>query len=197
MVAIIGLVLETVLLQGLVKNKFRYFRLWYIFTIFSTIASIVLMINFILCILEIPGRPSVGKNLFFDALCVLYYIVIYFVPDYILGPRLTPVLMSIMILVHIFLPIFHGYSFYVVYSYLNSPLELYNRVMRAEGNGASAPSAAMAAANGKNGVNGGAGGGGCGKLCQKCQRSQGVAEMGVNGTRCSSTPLIKPIETTC
>ena len=104
--------------------------------------------------------------------------------EYVFGPRLTPLLTGTMILVHIFLPVFHAYSFYVVYSYLNGPSERYY--------GASAP----AMGNG-NGANGGAMNGGgqkkCGNLCQKCQLA--AVENGAN--RCSSTPLIKPIETTC
>ena len=75
-----GIALESVTIHGVYKNKLRYFRLWYFFTCFALLASVVLMVNFILGILGIPSRPTTGRNFFFDALCVLFHIVFFFIP---------------------------------------------------------------------------------------------------------------------
>ena len=59
----------------------------------------------------------IGDNWFNDALCVLADVVFFFVPEYLLGPRLIPLLIAILILAHLLLPIFHGFSFILVFSY--------------------------------------------------------------------------------
>ncbi len=58
-----------------------------------------------------------GEGWFSDAMCVLADIVFYFVPEYLLGPRLVPMLITLLILAHMALPVFHAFSFYVVWSF--------------------------------------------------------------------------------
>ena len=110
--------------------------------------------------------------------------------EYVFGPRLTPLLTTVMILVHILLPVFHAYSWYVIYSYLNGP--------RTRGLPlANAPSIAGSTAA----LNGHQVKAKSGHQCQKCQLAKAMEAGNGNGhganNRCASTPLIKPIETTC
>ncbi len=58
-----------------------------------------------------------GDNWFNDALCVLADVVFFFIPEYLLGPRLIPLLIAILIFAHVLLPVWHGFSFAIVYSY--------------------------------------------------------------------------------
>ena len=60
------------------------------------------------------------QNFFFDAMCVLIHVVFAFVPEYLLGPRLTPVFIAIMLIVHVLLPVMHAYSFLVVRSHIRT-----------------------------------------------------------------------------
>ena len=62
-----------------------------------------------------------SSNWFSDALCVLADLVFFYVPMYMLGPRLEPILTALLILAHMVLPIVHGAAFYVVYSYYKTP----------------------------------------------------------------------------
>jgi len=63
------------------------------------------------------GIIKVGEGWFSDAMCVLADIVFYFVPEYLLGPRLVPMLITLLILAHMALPVFHAFSYYIVYSF--------------------------------------------------------------------------------
>eukprot|EP00095_Tigriopus_kingsejongensis_P002638 maker-scaffold441_size170131-snap-gene-0.32 protein:Tk02638 transcript:maker-scaffold441_size170131-snap-gene-0.32-mRNA-1 annotation:"abc transporter permease" len=178
-VTIIGTLLECVLLHGLYKRKYRYFKVWYAYTFLAFLLSIFLAFNFILGILEIPSRPETGKNFIQDAMCILIHVVFFFIPEYLLGPRLTPVFIAIMILVHLLLPLLHGYSIYAVYSYLHSYI-LDDPRMILDLEAASAPPGTVKK---------------CGNLCQKCK----LATLEKNGgtKREAATPLINAIETTC
>ena len=81
----------------------------------------------------------VGEGWFSDAMCVLADIVFYFVPEYLLGPRLVPMLITLLILAHMALPVFHGFSYYVVYSFFRIHIiDAYSEAAR--GGAPSAPS---------------------------------------------------------
>ena len=53
-------------------------------------------------------------------MCVLIHVVFAFVPEYLLGPRLTPVFIAVMLIVHVMLPVMHAYSFLVVRSHIRT-----------------------------------------------------------------------------
>lgn len=159
------------------------------------------------------GIFKVGQGWFSDAMCVLADIVFYFVPEYLLGPRLVPMLITLLILAHMALPVFHAFSYYIVYSFfkvhicdiyglgaqgvrmagvgtggaptasnggtLNAPLLEHQDTVVYEG------TATMSRAGGQYKP----------RLCQKCQLA--YEENGGAIYRCTSTPLLKPIETTC
>ena len=145
---------------------------------------------------------SIGDNWFNDALCVLADVVFFFIPEYLMGPRLIPLLILILIIAHLMLPVFHGFSFILVYSYyrlyVNPSSQEFIAAARAgtthnsatpinyadEDYKASAPSRGTGSSAGH-------------RLCQKCQSRQSGENGGVVVDRCSSTPLLKPIETTC
>lgn len=179
-VSIIGVILESVLVHGIHKRKYKYFKIWYAYTFLTFVLSIVLAFNFVLGILEIPSRPETGKNFIQDALCVLIHVVFFFIPEYLLGPRLTPVFIAIMILVHLFLPVLHGYSIYAVYSYLHSYILDDPRIARSINLEVSAQAAGVKR---------------CGNMCQKCKLATLEKNGGVGHDL--QTPLVKPIETTC
>ena len=121
-------------------------------------------------------------------------------------------LITLLILAHMALPVFHAFSFYVVYSFFKINIcDIYNT------QGAGARAGAVGAPSGSNGgaidapllgqhdsvvyesatVGRCGGGGGLYKprLCLKCQLA--YEENGGAIYRCTSTPLLKPIETTC
>ena len=51
----VGVALESILIHGIYKSKYRYFKLWYFMTTLSCVLGIGAAINFILGILEIQG----------------------------------------------------------------------------------------------------------------------------------------------
>jgi hypothetical protein len=64
-----------------------------------------------------PISSATAQNFFFDALCVLIHVVFCFIPEYLLGPRLTPVFIAVMLIIHVLLPVMHIYSIVVVRSH--------------------------------------------------------------------------------
>ena len=156
--SLLGILLECMLLHGLWKRKYKYFKLWYAYTFLAFAFSILLALNFLMGILEIPSRPSTGKNFVMDGLCVLFQIVFYLLPSHLGGPRLEPVMVAVVILVHIALPFFHFYSGYVVYSYLHTYIlddrgrPLLGHVHAHHANGDTAASAPLASAGAGAGV---------------------------------------------
>lgn len=187
-----GLVIDSFLLHGIVTGKPKHLNCWYAVTVFTIITSIILALNFVLGILEIPSRPTTGRNFVFDAFCVLFHIVFFFIPEYLFGPRLTPVLIVIMIIVHIFLPAFHLYSFLVVRSYYKQQMYEYNEYLTK----AMEEEQMAALANGQQS---------CQKnLCQKCQLAALEAANAGNANNpngiavtTAPSPMVKPFETTC
>jgi hypothetical protein len=141
------------------------------------------------------GIIRAGDGWFSDAMCVLADIVFYFVPDYLLGPRLVPMLITLLILAHMALPLFHAGSYYFVYAFFKAEFCSSERATPGEptaptlsNGGAPTPEnrdtlAAKPALPAKP------------RLCQKCQLA--FEEKGGAIFRSSSTPLLKPIETTC
>ena len=171
-----------------------------------------MLLNFFCSFFQNLGIIKVGEGWFSDAMCVLADIVFYFVPEYLLGPRLVPMLITLLILAHMALPVFHAFSYYIVYSFFKVHIcDIYGagaQGVRMAGNGSGAgPSASNGAnmnapllENHDTVVYEGATmcrGGGQYKprLCQKCQLA--YEENGGAIYRCTSTPLLKPIETTC
>ncbi len=112
--SVLGLFVECILLHALIKKKFDNLRYWYVMTTLCFLLSIVLAVNFILGLLEIPYRPETGNSWIQDAFCTLFYTEYFFIPEYLIGPRLTPVLTACIILVHLFLPVFHCYAIFVI-----------------------------------------------------------------------------------
>ncbi len=64
LVSMLGVGIETVMLLEAYKRKFLRLGLWYAVTGAAFVLSIVVAINFILSLLEIPARPETGKNFF-------------------------------------------------------------------------------------------------------------------------------------
>ena len=148
-----------------------------------------------------------GEGWFSDAMCVLADIVFYFVPEYLLGPRLVPMLITLLVLAHMALPVFHAFSFYVIYCFFKIHIcDIYSEGARL--GAANAPSRSDGGAHDaplllnhdtivyETATMGRCGGGqGKPRLCLKCQMA--YEENGGAIYRCTSTPLLKPIETTC
>ena len=190
--SLIGLVLEPLMISGITTLNPAYIRAWMCMTVFSWLCSMVIALCFILHNAHVI---RIGDNWFNDALCVIADVVFFFIPEYLLGPRLIPVLVFILIVAHLLLPVFHGYSFLVVYSYYRlyvNPSQEVLAAARAGNTHSSAPPL-----DDVDGIKAREGQGS--RLCQKCQ----MATLGTHGEnggiqdRCTSTPLLKPIETTC
>jgi hypothetical protein len=198
-VSLIGVIVEPVMISGITQLNPAYVRAWFVMTVFCFLFSVVLAMCFIL---HNASLIRIGDNWFNDALCVLADVVFFFIPEYLLGPRLIPLLIVILILAHILLPVFHGCSFMVVYSYYRlaiCPSAEALAAARAGNTHSSAPIVHYDEEYNNGGIK--PGGGGHHRLCQKCHlASQEVGENGgmtVIDGRCTSTPLLKPIETTC
>jgi len=190
--SLIGLVLEPLMMYGVSTLNPAYIRAWMTMTVFSWIFSMIIALCFILHNAHVI---RIGDNWFNDALCVLADVVFFFIPEYLLGPRLIPLLIAILILAHLLLPVFHGYSFLVVYSYYRwniCPSQEVLAAARAGNTHSSAPP--LDDVDGMVKAREGQGS----RLCHKCQHAQvGNGENGLGPDRCTSTPLLKPIETTC
>jgi len=198
--SLVGLILEPLMIIGITQLNQVYIRSWFAMTAFSFLFSLMLALCFILHNAHIL---RIGDNWFTDALCVLADIVFFFIPEYLLGPRLIPLLIAILILAHLLLPVFHGFSFIVVYSYYRLYINPSQEIIAASRAGithssatpvtydedykASAPTRAGSSASGRNHP----------RLCQKCQYAMGENGQAIVTERCTSTPLLKPIETTC
>jgi len=199
MVSLTGLVMEPLMIAGISQLNPGYIKSWMGMTAFCFIFSLMLALCFILHNLHVI---RIGDNWFNDALCVLADVVFFFIPEYMMGPRLIPLLILILIIAHLMLPVFHGFSFILVYSYYRiyvNPSQAAIAAARAgtthnsatpinygdEDYKASAPRGGTGSSAGHH------------RLCQKCQSRQSGENGGVVVDRCSSTPLLKPIETTC
>ncbi len=55
-----------------------------------------------------------------DAFCTLFYTEYFFIPEYLIGPRLQPLLTGCIILVHLILPCMHLYSILVVRAHVKT-----------------------------------------------------------------------------
>jgi len=202
LVSLAGLVLEALMIAGITQLNPAYIKSWMVMTAFSFLFSLMLAMCFILHNAHVI---RIGDNWFNDGLCVLADVVFFFIPDYLLGPRLVPLLIAILILAHLLLPVFHGFSFIIVYSYYRLYINPSQDVLAAARAGtthssatppnyadddykASAPARAGSSAAGERA--------GHPRMCIKCQLAT-LDENGVVVDRCSSTPLLKPIETTC
>lgn len=186
------------MIAGIVQLNHGYIRSWFAMGIFTFVTSLMLALCFILHNVHII---RIGDNWFTDAMCVLADVVFFFIPEYLLGPRLIPLLIAILILAHLLLPVFHGFSLVIVYSYYRLYINPSQEMIVAARQGtthssatpvnydddqykASAPARAGSSATGHP------------RLCQKCQLAY-EENGGVVIDRCTSTPLLKPIETTC
>ena len=209
LLSLLGVILEVLLVIGVLQaHRGGYIRAWFWLTGFSVFASILMAISFLIYNI---GSISSGANWFEDALCSLAHIVFFFIPEFFLGPRQEPVLRAMLIIAHFLVPILHGLSFYVVYSFYKCR-HRYHRNQHSESAAgghhgyASAPS--NPDSNGRRSVTpmiqdqvipykp---------KLCQKCahhQSENGTYKYTENGAvytnRCHE-PLLEeaPIETTC
>lgn len=187
LVSLIGLILEPFMICGITQLNPAYIRAWFTMTVITFSFSLIVALTFILHNAHVI---RIGDNWFNDALCVLADVVFFFVPEYLLGPRLIPLLIAILILAHLLLPIFHGFSFILVFSYYRlyvCPTQEAILAARAGNTHSSAPPIHYDDEY-NDGIKPHP------RLCQKCQLS--LAENGVD-PRCTSTPLLKPIETTC
>merc|ERR1719510_1663600 len=157
---------------------------------FSFIFSLMLALCFILHNMHVI---RIGDNWFNDALCVLADVVFFFIPEMMMGPRLVHLLTMILIIAHLSLPVFHGFSFILVFSYYRlyvCPSQEAIMAARAGVTHSSAPPI-MYDDEFNDGIKPPHP-----RLCQNCAKHMHMAENGV-GDRCTSTPLLKPIETTC
>jgi hypothetical protein len=203
-VSLTGVILELLLIVGVLQpNKGGFIRAWFWLTGFTIVSSTLLAASFLS---HNFGSIAPGANWFEDALCSLADIVFFFIPDYFLGPRLEPILRAMLIIAHFLLPIFHGLSFYVVYSFYKCRHRYY-RQQHSETTGGLQSYPSAPDSNGRRSVTpmiqdqvipykp---------KLCQNCahhQKGHGpvYAENGtVYNNRCHE-PLLEeaPIETTC
>ena len=113
-ISLVGVIVEPVMMAGIIQLNPAYIRAWFVMTMFSFVMSLIVALTFILHNAHVI---RIGDNWFNDALCVLADVVFFFVPEYLLGPRLIPLLIAILILAHLLLPLFHGFSFILVFSY--------------------------------------------------------------------------------
>ena len=146
------------------------------------------------------------SNWFNNALCVLADLVFFYVPFYLLGPRLEPVLTALLILAHMVLPIIHGSALYVVWSYYKTPRIILPATVAGGGGGSvggglSRQGTPTAPADMDRHLHSASPGGGPGKtkkLCHKCAVRENGTLLGVKNT---STPLLYQehgiVETTC
>ena len=115
LLSLTGIVLEPLLIVGVLQTyRAGFIRAWFWLTGFTIVSSLTLAASFLM---HNFGSLAPGENWFENALCSLANIVFFFVPDHFLGPRLEPILRAMLIIVHFLLPILHGLSFYVVYSF--------------------------------------------------------------------------------
>ena len=108
------------MISSVIKGKnFGYIRAWFWLTGFTVTASLIMALSFLLHNLDVIG---IGGNWLENAMCVLADLVFYYIPEFLFGPRMIPVLTAMLIIMHMLLPILHSSSYYVVYSYYRSPL---------------------------------------------------------------------------
>jgi len=207
LVSLVGCFLEPLMCAAVIRVKQeRFIRMWFWLAGFTVTGSAALALSFLLHNLDII---KIDSNWFSDALCVLADLVFFYVPMYMLGPRLEPILTALLILAHMVLPIVHGAAFYVVYSYYKTPRIILPADAGGMGNvfisrqgTPTAPgsdhldrhlhSASPGSGLGKTGK----------KLCHKCALKESVlANGGTMGGKNNSTPLLYPehgiVETTC
>ena len=188
------------MIAGITQLHHGYIKAWMCMAAFSFIFSLMLAFCFILHNLHVI---RIGDNWFNDALCVLADVVFFFIPEMMMGPRLVHLLTMILIIAHLTLPVFHGFSFILVFSYYRLYVNPSQEAIAAARAGTTHNSATpinygdedykASAPRGGTGSSAGHH-----RLCQKCQSRQSHGENGgVVIDRCSSTPLLKPIETTC
>ena len=198
MVSLTGLVMEPLMIAGISQLNPGYIKSWMAMTAFCFIFSLMLALCFILHNIHVI---RIGDNWFNDALCVLADVVFFFIPEYLMGPRLIPLLILILIIAHLMLPVFHGFSFILVYSYYRLYVNPSQEVIAAARAGTTHNSATPINYGDEDykatAPRGGTGSSTGHRLCQKCQSRQSGENGGVVVDRCSSTPLLKPIETTC
>jgi len=199
MVSLTGMVMEPLLIAGITQLNHSYIKSWMCLTVFSFIFSLMLALCFILHNCHVI---RIGDNWFNDALCVLADVVFFFIPEYLMGPRLIPLLIVILIFAHLMLPVFHGFSLVLVYSYYRIYINPSQEAIAAARAGTTHNSATPINYTEEDykasAPRGGTGSSLEKRLCQKCQSRQSHGENGgVVVDRCSSTPLLKPIETTC
>ena len=119
-----------------------------------------------------------------------------------MGPRLMPLLTLLLIIAHLMLPVFHGFSLVLVYSYYRIYVNPSAEAIAAARAGTTHNSATPINYGDEDykasAPRGGTGSSAGHRLCQKCQsRTSGENGGVINNDRCTSTPLLKPIETTC
>lgn len=129
LVSLIGLILEPLMIAGISQLNPVYVKSWLTMTAFCFLFSLMLALTFILHNVHII---RIGDNWFNDALCVMADVVFFFIPEYLLGPRLIPLLIAILILAHLLLPVFHGFSFLLVYSYYRLYINPSQEILAAE-----------------------------------------------------------------
>ena len=186
-VSLIGIILEPMMMMAVFKRKNDgYIRAWLWLAGFTVVFSVVLALSFLLHNLDVI---KIGGSWFDNALCVLADLVFFYVPFYMLGPRLIPVLTALLIIAHMVLPVLHGLAFYVVFSYYKSPRMV---TRQATPTAPKELEEQQQALNNHHAAHLRAP-----KLCQKCAIARGE-----NGgvPRCGGTPLINDqmmVETTC
>jgi len=184
--------------------------MWFWLAGFTVVFSALLALSFLLHNLGVIKEDS---NWFNDALCVLAEVVFFYVPDYVLGPRLLPVLTGLLILAHMVLPIVHGCAFYVVWSYYKTPRIILPPAITMSGptggtphlSRQGTPTAPSDLDRHLHSVSPGGGPGKTKKLCHKCACRENVENGGHNtlGVKNTSTPLLYHqdhhgiVETTC
>ena len=199
--SLIGVILESLMIVAVLQPKRGggYIRAWFWLSGFAIFASVSLAIFFLL---HNIGTIRPRGNILENALCSLADVVFFFIPEFLLGPRLEPVLRAMLIIAHFSLPILHALSFYVVYSFYKCRHRfLYNQHSENTGGGLGYAPPSAPDSNGRRSVTpmiqdqvipykp---------KLCHKCQCHQ--QNNGVNGAVYTShQPLLEeaPIETTC
>jgi len=199
LVSLAGIVIEPLMIAGVTQLHYGYIKAWIGLTAFSFIFSLMLAVCFILNNAHVL---RIGDNWFNDALCVLADIVFFFVPEVMMGPRLMPLLTLLLIIAHLMLPVFHGFALVLVYSYYRIYVNPSAEAIAAARAGTTHNSATPINYGDEDykasAPRGGTGSSAGHRLCQKCQsRTSGENGGVINNDRCTSTPLLKPIETTC
>ena len=95
-VSLDGIAQESLMMVSVIRQiREGYIRAWFWLAGFTVIFSVVLALSFVLHAMEFI---KIGSSWFDDALCVLADIVFYYIPFYMLGVRLVPVLTALLIL---------------------------------------------------------------------------------------------------